>query len=149
MSNVTLDEILDFTAAAFSVPKQELLWPPKNKAAAWRLSWAKYAWICAVAMAREHTNYSYVRIAQDLGREIKGGRMHDVLRQDVNEFFHEVRKYAALRAIVERVEGQIELAHELRLNSHERPGKVGKVPVDHEAILRRCCEELTNHRKLM
>jgi hypothetical protein len=110
VSNVTLNEIIDLTADAFSISRREFRAKGKPKH---RVCWEQFARHCALMLARRHTTAGWGTIAKALGSSV-GGKQQGGAEGAVERFEQEVEKYPLLRAIVADIEQRIDAIHELR-----------------------------------
>jgi hypothetical protein len=115
MSNVTLPEIIDLTADAFSVPCADMRRQPKDRRK--HVSWLTYARYCAAMLARRHTTVGLYSIRKALGMTFGGSQVKQ-FEDMLDRFEEEARQYPVLSRLIAEVEGRIDQIHESRVDEY-------------------------------
>lgn len=123
MSNVTLDEIVDLTADAFSVPRDEM----RRKGQTKHVSWRTYARYCAVMLGRRHTEVGPWTLRKALGMTGGGTQVANFYRL-LERFEQEAEDYPVLKAIIDKIEDRIEALHESRVSDYLAEMAIRKAP---------------------
>lgn len=130
MSNVTVREIVNLTADAFSVPRKAMCETGLNQ---WRVTWRKFARLAAVVLARRHTTATWSRIAAELG-EKRWGRQQAGMKRAAEHFESDMVQHPRLAAIIREIEDRIDELHEQRLGAVRISG------AKHDVVSEKSCE---------
>jgi hypothetical protein len=137
MSNISVDEIIDLTADAFTIPRDEIRGLAGKTH---RITWERFSRVCAASLCRRHTDATWSAVISKLGMA-KGGEQFYQMRGRIAYFEVECRKYPFLAKIVSEIEMEIDRIHDARMDEIE----VYKTTLVQGDTSNSSCRLLTNH----